>query len=110
MAILGAAGVVLMAALGCREHVDEHTLPPGAHRGEVLYTNHCVACHGIDGRGRALPSPQGDTVVSRDFVTKAFQTDRSDEDRSRAIREGVPSGSGPSPAFPRVGRSSGAPV
>lgn len=86
-------GVLLcmtLGASGCREHVEEEDLEPGQHRGEVLFEHHCAACHGMDGRGRGLPSPPGDTVVSRNLAARAFQADSSDAQISKVVREGEP--------------------
>jgi mono/diheme cytochrome c family protein len=87
--LLIVAAVIGGIALGCRKHVDENELAPGKQRGAALFANHCAACHGPNGRGQALPSPDGDMVVSRDLTTKAFQADRSAEQIHAAITSGV---------------------
>ncbi|MHC4268055.1 MAG: c-type cytochrome [Planctomycetota bacterium] len=51
-----------------------------------LYENHCVTCHGEDGKGKTL---LGEGLGARDFTEKEFQDSITDEKIIEQITKGT---------------------
>jgi cytochrome c553 len=65
----------------------------GASAAEVAanWENHCLSCHGADGRG---DTKMGKKLKIKDLTDAAFQASFTDEDAIKAIKEGIKSENG----------------
>jgi cytochrome c553 len=55
------------------------------------WENHCVSCHGVDGKGE---TKQGKKLKIKDLTDAAYQASFTDEDAFKAIKDGVKDDSG----------------
>jgi mono/diheme cytochrome c family protein len=85
---LGLAATFLLA-IGCHHSEQD----PFTESAEQTFLSVRAKCHGADGKG-GVPAAEGQNAP-RNFCDAAFQASRSDEDLSRAIRNGK----GNMPAF-----------
>ena len=50
------------------------------------WENHCASCHGADGRGE---TKMGRKLKIKDLTDAAYQAKFSDEDATKAVKEGI---------------------
>ena len=75
-----AVAVALAAACG-----NDIEISPGARaRADVLWTERCSNCHGVEGRGEG-PNARTLLVSPRDFTDESWQLSASDEHIARII-------------------------
>lgn len=68
------------------------SLPESIAKGNVLFTKHCVVCHGKDGRGK---TPIGKTVPNMPNFTSPSTKEKSDEE----LFDIITNGHAPMPSF-----------
>jgi len=85
---LTAAGAILAASLlfASASHASDGK-PANVANGKAVYQTYCIQCHGVNGDGKGINAPHL-SVQPRNHTDRTEMSARTDEDLSKAIKEG----------------------